>query len=317
MIRGRGYRPYKPPQYVTGRIDDFPLVPETPIDIAPRPILPQAAPAVPAVAAPPTAQPEPARQQCGGPQPPSRVQHTIDIVVQPDPRRKRARKEPESALDYSEMGVEKLRKVYDWIGRTLSDRGVPPPEPEFPRVSRHRTGRATRTSATKSKTHPASARDHHSRHCTICNHPERAAIEEEFIHWHNPSEIGLDYEVGRRSVYRHAHAAGLFARRERNMRFALGHMVQQAMNITPTSESILRAIRAYSCLNRRGQWTEPASHVVVSSGSAAYAAQRPLNAALVELPGPPSAEAPPPKKTRLKNRTLPVTARRVERDAND
>ena len=171
------------------------------------------------------------------------------------------------------MGVEKLRKVYDWIGRTLSDRGVPPPEPEFPRVSRHRTGRATRTSATKSKTHPASARDHHSRHCTICNHPERAAIEEEFIHWHNPSEIGLDYEVGRRSVYRHAHAAGLFARRERNMRFALGHMVQQAMNITPTSESILRAIRAYSCLNRRGQWTEPASHVVVSSGSAAYAAR--------------------------------------------
>ncbi len=83
-------------------------------------------------------------------------------------------------------------------------------------------------------------------------------------------------------------AAGLFARRERNMRFALGHMVQQAMNITPTSDSILRAIRAYSCLNRRGQWTEPASHVVVSSGSAAparqqsggLAAERPLNAAL-------------------------------------
>ena len=40
MIRGRGYRSYNPPQYVTGHIDDFPLVPETPIDIAPRPILP-------------------------------------------------------------------------------------------------------------------------------------------------------------------------------------------------------------------------------------------------------------------------------------
>jgi len=148
--------------------------------------------------------------------------------------------------------------------------------------------RAVRSGATKSKTHPASTRDHHSRHCTICNHPERAAIEEEFVHWHDPSEIGLDYEVGRRAVYRHAHAAGLFARRERNMRFALGHMVQRAMNITPTSDSILRAIRAYSCLNRRGQWTEPPAHVVVSSGSAAparqqcggFAAQRALNPAL-------------------------------------
>ncbi|MGA8765694.1 MAG: hypothetical protein WB559_01645 [Candidatus Acidiferrales bacterium] len=91
-------------------------------------------------------------------------------------------------------------------------------------------------------------------------------------------------------------AAGLFARRERNMRFALGHMVQQAMNITPTSDSILRAIRAYSCLNRRGQWTEPASHVVVSSGSAAYAAQRPLKPALAATPGSSLAEAEPPKK---------------------
>ena len=339
MIRGRGYRSYNPPQYVTGHIDDFPLVPETPIDIAPRSIPSPAAPtapkpvapaaraaAIPPVAATPLAAPVSGGPLAGGPaqsqsspvpQPPSPVQHTIDIVVQPDPRRKRARTEPESALDYSEMGVEKLRKVYDWIGRTLSDRGVPPPEPEFPRVSRHRTGRATRSSATKSKTHPASARDHHSRHCTICNHPERAAIEEEFIHWHNPSQIGLDYEVGRRSVYRHAHAAGLFARRERNMRFALGHMVQQAMNITPTSESILRAIRAYSCLNHRGQWTEPASHVVVSSGSAAFAAGRALKPALAATPGPSPAAVQPPKKSRPRNRRLTVTARRVERDAND
>jgi hypothetical protein len=177
--------------------------------------------------------------------------------------------------------------------------------------------RAVRPGATKSKTHPASTRDHHSRHCTICNHPERAAIEEEFVHWHDPSEIGLDYEVGRRAVYRHAHAAGLFARRERNMRFALGHMVQRAMNITPTSDSILRAIRAYSCLNRRGQWTEPAAHVVVSSGSAAFDAQRALNPAPAAAPGSSPAEVQPPEKPHPRNRRLPVTARRVEKNAND
>jgi hypothetical protein len=252
------------------------------------------------------------------------------------------------------MGVAKLRKAYDWIGRVLSDRGVAPPEPEFPSTSRHRSessarkssqrmARAVRPGATKTKTHPASTRDHHSRHCTICNHPERAAIEEEFVHWHDPSEIGLDYEVGRRAVYRHAHAAGLFARRERNMRFALGHMVQRAMNITPTSDSILRAIRAYSRLNRRGQWTEPPAHVVVSSGSAAparqqcggFAAQRALNPALAAVSGVssaalaapaaparqpsggPIAGGPPSEKSRTRNRKLPVTSCRVERDAND
>ena len=36
MIRGRGHRPYKPPQLLTGHVDDFPLVPETPITLPSR-----------------------------------------------------------------------------------------------------------------------------------------------------------------------------------------------------------------------------------------------------------------------------------------
>ena len=34
MIRGRGHRPYRTPQLLTGRVDDFPLIPETHRDIA-------------------------------------------------------------------------------------------------------------------------------------------------------------------------------------------------------------------------------------------------------------------------------------------
>jgi hypothetical protein len=321
MIRGRGHRPYRPPQLLTGHIDDFPLVPETPTDIAPRPILaPPTAPATEEsaapLAAPPVAPTAPIAAAPPSP-PPDPTKHTISFVVQPDKAKKPARNQSKTAVDYKEMGVEKLRKVYDWIGRTLSDRGVPPPEPQFPRASQNRTERAARSGATKSKSRSASARDHHSRHCTVCNHPERAAIEEEFIHWHDPSEIGLDYEVGRRAVYRHAHAAGLFARRERNMRFALGHMVQRAMNVTPTSDSILRAIRAYSCLNRRGQWIDPPAHVVVSSGGAILPNQRGSNPALPAVPDPSPVEVQPTEKSRTKKRKLPVTACRVEKDAND
>lgn len=110
-------------------------------------------------------------------------------------------------------------------------------------------------------------RGHHERQCSICNHPERDAIEEEFLHWYAPSLTGNHFNVGWRALYRHAHATGLYAARERNLRSALGHIVEQACHITPTVDGVLRAIRAYSCLDRDGQWTEPPAHVVVSSGS--------------------------------------------------
>jgi len=111
------------------------------------------------------------------------------------------------------------------------------------------------------------ARDRHERLCTICNHENHETIDEEFVNWLAPEGIADFYDVDWRAVYRHAHATGLFAARERNLRAALGQIVEQAASVTPTIDGVLRAIRAYSCLNREGHWTELPSHVVVSSGS--------------------------------------------------
>jgi hypothetical protein len=111
------------------------------------------------------------------------------------------------------------------------------------------------------------ARDYHERNCSICGHPDRDAIEEEFLHWHDPGVIGIDYGVGWRSLYRHAHARGLFAIRERNMRFALGHIIEQSSRLVPTGDTVLRAIRAYSCINRKGQWVDPPARLAVSPPS--------------------------------------------------
>ncbi|MBZ5695599.1 MAG: hypothetical protein LAN36_09580 [Acidobacteriia bacterium] len=148
-------------------------------------------------------------------------------------------------------------------------------------------------------------RSHHERHCTICNHADRDAIEEEFIHWHNPTDIAFDYRLSRNAIYRHAHAMNLFALRERNLRFALGHMIQQAMNTKPTPDSILKAIRAYSCLTLDGRWIEPPAHVVVSSGG--------------RVPSPPAiavAMASVEVNGAAAQATeLPATAHRVESDA--
>lgn len=108
---------------------------------------------------------------------------------------------------------------------------------------------------------------HHARHCTICHHPERQAIEEEFIHWHSPKSIASDHAVGVRSVYRHARALGLFERRAIHLRDALGHIIEKVESASITADAVVRAVCAHSHLSPSGQWTKDAPAVVSSNPS--------------------------------------------------
>lgn len=107
---------------------------------------------------------------------------------------------------------------------------------------------------------------HHQRHCTICSHPDRDEIDAEFIEWFPPDDIAREYKVSRRAIYRHARALGLFARRNSNLRLALGRLVECVDHVEPTADSIVRAIHALARINDDGQWVEPPAHVIVSSG---------------------------------------------------
>ncbi|HEY6443530.1 MAG TPA: hypothetical protein VIY66_09345 [Candidatus Acidoferrales bacterium] len=109
---------------------------------------------------------------------------------------------------------------------------------------------------------------HHTRHCTICHHPERQAIEEEFIHWHSPTRIAIDHGIGARSVYRHARALSLFERRAIHLRDALGHIIEKVENVSVTSDAVVRAVHAHSHLSSTGRWIEERSLVVSSNRSA-------------------------------------------------
>ncbi len=142
---------------------------------------------------------------------------------------------------------------------------------------------------------------HHERRCTICRHAERSAIEDEFIHWHAPGHIAADYQVSRAAIFRHAHATNLFERRNRKIRFALGHLIERVCDVEPTADSVVRAIHAFCRVNDDGHWVEPPSHVVVSSGSAsarhlAQGAGRPPIEISVDanvLPAPPDEPSQP------------------------
>lgn len=116
---------------------------------------------------------------------------------------------------------------------------------------------------------------HHQRKCTICHHPDRDTIEEMFVHWHSSSSIHRRFMLRDRStIYDHAHATGLFAKRRRNLRYALEHMIERADECDISSHGIVTAIKAYASLTTSGEWIEPARRVIYTSTSSSDASPR-------------------------------------------
>lgn len=97
----------------------------------------------------------------------------------------------------------------------------------------------------------------HKRNCSVCAHPELREIEADFISWRSPVSIAQEYGLAdRASVYRHAHALGLFAKRQRNVRSALERIIEQAGEVEVTAAAVVSAVQAYSKINAAGQWID-------------------------------------------------------------
>jgi hypothetical protein len=112
---------------------------------------------------------------------------------------------------------------------------------------------------------PAPHLGRHCRRCSVCKHPDRELIEEDFLHWLSPSEIAAQYHLPNRlSVYRHAHAFGLFARRQLTIRSVAEHMLEEGSRVRVTAGSVLKALRAFTQITEDGQWIEPPKRVVVT-----------------------------------------------------
>jgi hypothetical protein len=158
----------------------------------------------------------------------------------------------------------------------------PKPHPRKRAKARLATPRPNRPKPKRQSPQPAAdGRTEHERRCSICSHPDRADIENEFMHWHSFGDISDEYDVSRSAIYRHAYALSLFVRRNRNLRFALGHLVERVQDVEPTADSVVRAIHAFARVNDEGEWIEPPAHVIVSSGgirreTAAGPARRPI-----------------------------------------
>ena len=110
----------------------------------------------------------------------------------------------------------------------------------------------------------------HAERCSVCTHPDRDAIEADFIRWRSPQIIAREYKLAHRtSVYRHAHATGLFAWRRRELGRVLEGILESAEHIPlAASDVIIRAARIYAHLDEHGNWFEPARINFVLTGSA-------------------------------------------------
>ncbi len=131
--------------------------------------------------------------------------------------------------------------------------------------------------------------DRHARKCAVCNHKDREDIELDFLHWHNCINISTDYELHDfRTIYRHAHATGLWERRMLNFRSAVAHIVENAESCEPSANAVLKAIQAISEINEKGEWIHSPKRVIyqiehtqaASNTGSALPADKPLEAEL-------------------------------------
>jgi len=107
--------------------------------------------------------------------------------------------------------------------------------------------------------------ERHARKRSICHHPDRDLIENDFIHWVRPITIVSEYILhDHKALYRHVHALGLAALRRRNLRVVLEPILEHAYCVRITAASIVSAARVYSHINDDGQWEEPPRESVVT-----------------------------------------------------
>jgi hypothetical protein len=97
----------------------------------------------------------------------------------------------------------------------------------------------------------------HRRACSVCRHERCEEIEGAFVGWRSPAVIAEEYGLAdRATLYRRAHALGLFEKRRRNIRAALERIIEKAGEVDVTASAVVAAAQAYAKINAAGEWID-------------------------------------------------------------
>jgi hypothetical protein len=97
----------------------------------------------------------------------------------------------------------------------------------------------------------------HKAQCLICRSEYREILETWFINWESPDQI-IQKSVGlsRDSIYRHAHALGLFRKRARNVKVVLGKIIERLGYAPVNGSTILSAVKLLAKMESEEQARE-------------------------------------------------------------
>ena len=104
----------------------------------------------------------------------------------------------------------------------------------------------------------------------ICTSDYREEMDELFVNWHNVSQIAKEYNTPRRT-------RSIVTRTPLDYSpSAIATFVVRwgSSSIAPkpsrdiTGDSVIRAVRTLAHINESGEWVNPPTHVIVSSGAA-------------------------------------------------
>ncbi len=138
-------------------------------------------------------------------------------------------------------------------------------------------GRLTRAAKAKVAERNASIPgfERHSRKCQICRSPYVDLIEQVYLQWERVEVICRYFQLADTdTVYRHARAAGLDVLRRQNSRWVIEQFIEQWRSVKISSATVIRSIRALSCLDDKGRWTDlPKTHIFMRRNDLSAASQ--------------------------------------------
>ena len=165
--------------------------------------------------------------------------------------------------------AKQLAAAIDSLEQTLDPNNAP--KPRSISGKRHSQRLADSRQLLESRIATIPDFERHSRKCQVCHSRYVEEIEEAYYNWSSAQWIinvfNISYDD---AVYRHARAIGLDLRRRKNVAIAVEKLIEKVDEVTVTSSTVLRAVRALSCLTPDGRWTDlPTTHVVVRGTDAA------------------------------------------------
>lgn len=86
----------------------------------------------------------------------------------------------------------------------------------------------------------------HRAQCLVCRHPKCEEIDAAWVRWEYPGQIAQDFGISRDSIYRHAHATGLFDKRQANFKMPYWKILERVDRIPFTGSNYVAVLNSYA-----------------------------------------------------------------------